>query len=109
MKSDIFNAIRYVLYGQYQYSEASLIGQASFDTYMKILGHRNVVVSEDRYSKRIQFEDDYTFYVFKFSIDGEFKLIEREIWYEYKWPKLTKTVLLEVNRVHKSHFIEEQI
>jgi hypothetical protein len=98
MKSDIFNAIKYFFYYQYKYSDASMIGQASFDKYIKILGHSRVIVSEDSNSKRIQFEDLYTLYVFKFSIDGEFQQIEREIWYEYKWPKFKKTILMSYDR-----------
>jgi hypothetical protein len=94
MKSNILNAIRYFLYAQYQYSEASMIGKASFEEYIKILGHKNILVSEDTYSKRIQYEDICTFYVFKFSQAGEFQLVEREIWYEYKWPMFKKTILM---------------
>lgn len=98
MASQILNALRYFLYNKFRFAEASMIGPAPFEEYIKILGHKNVVVSQDSNFKRIQWEDVCTLYVFRFSHTGEFDLVEREIWYDYEWPGLTKSVVMEIKR-----------
>ncbi len=98
MASQILNALRYFLYNKFRFAEASMIGPASLDDYVRILGSGNIKVSEDANFKRIQWEDVCTLYVFRFSSAGEFNLVEREIWYEYEWPSLEKKVVLDVSR-----------
>jgi hypothetical protein len=98
MKFEFLNALLYFFYHKHRWSKASNLGPVSFEEHLKILGNKDIRITEDSVSKRIQWEDLSTMYVFKFSLSGEFQLIEREIWYEYKWPSLTKTVLMEVNR-----------
>ncbi len=98
MKFEFLNALLYIFYYKHRWSRASNLGPVSFDEHLKILGDKDIRITEDSVSKRIQWEDLSTMYVFKFSLSGEFQLIEREIWYEYKWLSLTKTVLMEVNR-----------
>jgi hypothetical protein len=95
---NLFCAIQYIFYYKYRFSKASTLGPASYDEYIKVLGAENVVCTNDTKFKRIKWEDNCTFYVFVFSLDGQFKFVEREIWYDYKFPKLTKTILLEYNR-----------
>jgi hypothetical protein len=108
MKFDFINVINYIATQNYSYSQASLIGLASYEEYLHILGPKNVVVSEDSYFKRIQWEDFCTLYVFRFSHSGEFQLVEREIWYEYQWPSFKKTVLIDVNRERVAAFKKRQ-
>lgn len=95
---ELFNALRYFLYNKFRYAKASMIGPSFFDDYIRILGAENIKVSEDANFKRIQWEDVCTLYVFRFSHTGEFDLVEREIWYDYEWPGLTKSVVMEINR-----------
>ena len=93
-----FKAISYLLYHKYRWSKASKIGSVSYDEYVKILGRNNIKVTEDSKSKRIQWEDVCTLYIFRFSKSGDFQIVELEIWFEYRWPWLSKSVLLEVKR-----------
>lgn len=108
MKFDFINVIKYIASQNYSYSRASSIGPVSFEEHLHILGPENVVVSEDAYFKRIQWEDFCTLYVFRFSHSGEFQLMEREIWYEYPWPSFKKTVLIDVNRERVTAFKKSQ-
>lgn len=105
MKFDFLNALSYLFYHKHRWSKASMIGPLPFDEHVRILGQKNILVSEDPHCKRIQWENVCTLYVFRFSHTGEFQLVEREIWFEYKWPSLSKTVLMEVNRDSNSSVI----
>jgi hypothetical protein len=98
MEFQFLNALRYLLHNKFRFAEASFIGPVSFEEHVRILGSVNVKVSEDANFKRIQWEDVCTFYVFRFKHNGEFDLVEREIWYEYKWPSLAKSVVMKINR-----------
>ena len=95
---EIFNALSYLLYNKFRFAKASKIGPACFDEYVRILGSENVKVSEDANFKRMHWEDVCTLYVFRFTYNGEFDLVEREIWYEYEWPTLEKIVVLDIVR-----------
>ena len=92
------NLLSYLFYHKYRWSKASKIGPVSYNEYINLLGRENIVVSEDSDSKRIEWEDISTLYVFRFSKKGEFQIVEREVWYDYKWPSLSKLVILEVSR-----------
>ena len=96
MKFQILNAFKYFCYHKNRFSKASNLGPISFDAHVKILGIENVLISEGAGFKRIQWEDVCTRYIFRFSLDGEFQIIEHQRWYEYNWPWLTKEVILDV-------------
>lgn len=96
MNLNLFNAIRYFFYYKNRFSIASNIGPVSFDEYIRILGRENLLVTEDLVCKRIKWEDVCTLYVFRFSLNGEFQFVEREIWYEYKWLGLRKTIMMDL-------------
>lgn len=93
MKFEFINTLKYFFYYKNQWSKASKLGPFSFEKHIELLGNKNLVVSEDLNCKRIIWEDICTMYVFRFSLNGEFQIIERQIWYEYKWFK--KEVLME--------------
>jgi hypothetical protein len=100
MKNNFINALRYFFYHKHRFSVITKIGPVGFDEYIKILGRENVKVFNYESYKRILWEDVCSLYVIRFSNEGEFLQFEREVWYEYKLPWLTKTILLEVDRTN---------
>jgi hypothetical protein len=99
MFTNLLFTIQYIFYYRHRFSKASKLGPVSYGEYIKVLGTENVICTSDKNYKRIKWEDKCTLYVFLFSLDGQFKTVEREIWYVYKFPKLTKTVLLDYYRL----------
>jgi hypothetical protein len=77
-----------------------MLGPSSFDEYVNLLGSKNLIISENAVCKRIQWECPGSFFIFKFSITGDFQLVEREIWFEYKFPSFKKVVILDIDRSH---------
>lgn len=83
------------LFNNYKWSEISRLGNLSFEEHIKRLNPKQTKVFEDHQFKRIQWEDDQTLYVIRFSKEGKFLMIEREVWYEYQWPFFKKKIIID--------------
>ena len=84
-----------IIFAHYTFSEFCKIGKRSFIEYLKLLDPKQITIYENEFNIRLKWEDDFTLYIVKFSLNGDFVSIEREIWYEYSLPWLKKKVLLD--------------
>lgn len=83
---------------QYKFSDVGSIGEASFDYYITKLNPNQTKIIEDEYFKRIVWEDLNSFFIIRFSKNGEFLLIEKEVWYEFRFPFFSRKVYQEINK-----------
>lgn len=93
-KSLLINAIQR-LFNNYKWSDISKLGQVSFEEHISKLNPSQTKVIEDDKFKRIQWEDEQTLYIVRFTKGGEFLMIEREVWYEYQLPFFKKKIILD--------------
>jgi len=84
-----------IIFAQYTFSKFCKIGKKSFFEYLRQLNPKQITIYENEFNIRLKWEDDFTLYIVKFSLNGDFISIEREIWYEYSLPWLKKKVLLD--------------
>jgi hypothetical protein len=83
------------LFNTYKWSDICKIGEATFDEYILQLNPKQTKVTEDNKYKRIHWEDEQTLYVIRFTKQGKFLMIEREVWYEYNLPFFKKKIILD--------------
>jgi hypothetical protein len=83
------------LFNNYKWSDISKIGEATYDEYISRLNPKQTKVSEDSKYKRIHWEDEQTLYVIRFTKQGKFLMIEREVWYEFSLPFFKKKIILD--------------
>jgi hypothetical protein len=83
------------LFNNYKWSDISKIGEATYDEYISRLNPKQTKVSEDSKYKRIHWEDEQTLYVVRFTKQGKFLMIEREVWYEFNLPFFKKKIILD--------------
>lgn len=93
-KSLLINVIQW-LFNNYKWSDISKLGQVSFEEYISQLNPSQTKVIEDDKFKRIQWEDEQTLYIVRFTKGGKFLMIEREVWYEYQLPFFKKKIILD--------------
>lgn len=87
----LFNAI----FKSYAFSDLSKIGPLDYKEYVEKLNPAQTVLINDKKFKWIQWEDDQTYYLVKFSKRGRFIRIEREIWFEYTFPWFKKKIIFD--------------
>lgn len=87
----LFNAI----FKSYAFSDLSKIGPLDYNEYVVKLNPAQTVLIKDKKFKWIQWEDDQTYYLVKFSKRGRFIRIEREIWFEYTFPWFKKKIIFD--------------
>ena len=83
------------IYNDYSFSDFSKIRRKSFDEYVRLLNPKQTLIYQEGDLKKIEWQDDFTLYIAVFDKNGEFITIEREVWYEYKFPLFKKRVILD--------------
>lgn len=84
-----------IVFSEYTFSEFSTIGKRNYDDYIRLLNSNQTLVYQVGDLKKIEWQDLFTLYVVVFNIDGEFICVEREVWYEYKFPFYKKKAILD--------------
>lgn len=57
-----------------------------------------MTISEDKFFKRIYWEDFHSVFVFRFDKKGKFLMVEREVWYEYEFFLFKRKTVVEINK-----------
>lgn len=90
-----------IVFSDYGFSEFSKIGKQNYDDYIRLLNPHQTWVYQEGDLKKIQWQDLFTLYVAVFNKDGEFVCVEREVWYEYKFPFYKKKVIFDTYGIIK--------
>lgn len=83
---------------QYKFSEAGSLGNLTFDEYVLRLNPKQITISEDENFKRICWEDFQSLFIFRFDKNGKFLIVEREVWYEYKFFLFGRKTTVDINK-----------
>jgi len=95
-----------ILFKGYTFSEFSILRKRSYDEYINILNPNQTILYQKGDFKIIEWQDPFTLFVAVFDKHGEFVCIEREVWYEYKFPLLKKRVMLDTKDIFKVNYVD---
>jgi hypothetical protein len=84
---------------EYRFSDFAKIRIKTFDELVNSLNPNQTIIYLKGDFKIIEWHDPFTLFVVVFNRTGDFVCIEREVWYEYKFPFFKKTVILDTKNI----------